>query len=394
MKKIILLFYLFLLGIYAIANDGIFYTSGNQLIPITETEISVQKEILSITRQGDQLYVHVYYEFFNPGAEKTLLVGFEAMPPGGAWAIEEEEYKKLTDHPNIFDFTVKLNGQSLKYQVSHVENQENYFQNGKFDELSKQRELELGREWEFSEGIPYYFVYHFDATFKKGLNIVEHTYLFDASDYVGTEYCFEYVLTAANRWANHQIDDFTLNLDLGPRCTYDVNESFFKGQGGWTIDGVGRQNEIEKYDIKMLRFHIQDGMVTYHQKNFHPEGELFVERPFVWDEEGYFNTYEEEGDCFRAIAFEFKKGYTSAMKIFYMEDEDTAECSEISDDMKKIMRNLPFAYRGYVFKTKMLQDYFESTDWYVANPDYVSDMKDLSEEERRWVDFWTKQQKK
>lgn len=62
--------------------------------------------------------------------------------------------------------------------------------------------------------------------------------------------------------------------------------------------------------------------------------------------------------------------------------------------MKKIMRNLPFAYRGYVFKTKMLQDYFESTDWYVANPDYVSDMKDLSEEERRWVDFWTKQQKK
>jgi hypothetical protein len=39
------------------------------------------------------IHVHVYYEFFNPGEEKTLLVGFEAMPPGGAWDISEEEYK-------------------------------------------------------------------------------------------------------------------------------------------------------------------------------------------------------------------------------------------------------------------------------------------------------------
>ena len=69
------------------------------------------------------------------------------------------------------------------------------------------------------------------------------------------------------------------------------------------------------------------------------------------------------------------------------------KCNDISDDMKKIMRNLPFAYRGYVFKTKMLQDYFESTDWYVANPNYVSDMKDLTEDEKKWVNFWTRQQK-
>ena len=94
---------------------------------------------------------------------------------------------------NIHDFTVTINGQRLDYQVSHVENSENYYHRGKFDELSKQRELELGREMEFSEGIPYLFVYHFNATFKKGLNVVEHTYAFEESGYVGAEYCFDYV---------------------------------------------------------------------------------------------------------------------------------------------------------------------------------------------------------
>ena len=175
------------------ANDGVYYTSGNQLIPITETQISVQKEILDITHQGNKMLVHVYYEFFNPGEEKTLLVGFEALPPSGAWGMSEEEYKKLTDHPFIQDFTVKINGQTLKYQVSHVDNnkEENYYQNGKFKELTKQQELEMGREMEFSEYIPFLFVYHFNATFKKGLNIVEHTYTFDKSLYVGVEYTLD-----------------------------------------------------------------------------------------------------------------------------------------------------------------------------------------------------------
>lgn len=49
------------------ANDSAYFTSGNQLIPLGETNISVKKEILSITI-GDDSYadVDVYYEFYNP----------------------------------------------------------------------------------------------------------------------------------------------------------------------------------------------------------------------------------------------------------------------------------------------------------------------------------------
>ena len=388
MKKLILCLYTILFSILSWANDGVYYTSGNQLIPITETQISVQKEILDITREKGNIHVHVYYEFFNPAEEKTLLVGFEALSPGGgAMEIIGEDLMKLTEHPFISDFTVKVNGEDLKYQVSLV-SEKNYYANGQFKEIGNTQALEQARESDYMEFPSSMFVYHFNARFKKGLNIVEHTYVFEESEYVGSEYCFDYVLTAANRWANHQIDDFTLNLDMGNRCSFDVYELFFKGQGGWTINGVGRQNEAEMYDNKMLRFHIQQGSVSYHQKDFHPEGELYVERPFYFADD----FYNAESDCERAIAFNFKAAYTLAMHIFYMEDENTI-CPDISVDTKKIMRNLPFAYRGYVFKTKMLQDYFESTDWYVANPDYVSDMKDLNEEEQKWVNFWTRQQK-
>jgi len=68
------------------------------------------------------------------------------------------------------------------------------------------------------------------------------------------------------------------------------------------------------------------------------------------------------------------------------------DCKPFSADMKKIMRNLPFAVRGYVFKTKVIQDYYESTDWYVADPNYVSDLKGLTKDEQEWVEYWTKQQ--
>ena len=64
------------------ANDGAYYASGNHLIPISETDIAVKKEILTLKKIRNQyIEVTVYYEFFNPKAEKTITVGFEAFAP-------------------------------------------------------------------------------------------------------------------------------------------------------------------------------------------------------------------------------------------------------------------------------------------------------------------------
>ena len=360
------------------ANDGVYYTSGNQLIPISETEISVTKEILDITRQNKQIQVHVYYEFFNPGNEKTLLVGFEAMPPGGVWEMTEDEYKKLTDHPSIHDFTVTINGRPLNYQVAHVEKSEGYYCNGKIDELSKKRELELGREMDFMEGIPYLFVYHFNATFKKGLNIVEHTYTFDESIYVGAEYCFDYVLTAANRWANNQIDDFTLNINMGDRESFGIRPTFFNSVNEWTINGVGRVSDGGELYYDQSVFHMQKGGITFHKKDFHPEGEIVInkidpEMTLMWGDK----TSKEVMDAVklqyvRWRTFVFEEGFT------------------LTKEEKRILKNLPFAYRGHVFKDQGLRRFFESTNWYVPDPEYKDDMSKMSEEEREWIEFWAK----
>jgi hypothetical protein len=85
-KKATILLIFCLSAVYSYSNDGVFYAEGNQLIPITETDISVKKEVLTINRVGDHLEVTVYYEFFNPVGEKELLVGFEAKSPYNSMA--------------------------------------------------------------------------------------------------------------------------------------------------------------------------------------------------------------------------------------------------------------------------------------------------------------------
>ena len=53
MKKAFLFLLMVLPLIGVKANDGVFYAQGNHLIPITETDISVKKEVLTINKVGE-----------------------------------------------------------------------------------------------------------------------------------------------------------------------------------------------------------------------------------------------------------------------------------------------------------------------------------------------------
>ena len=91
MRKVLILIVCCISAMFAYANDGAFYAEGNHLIPITETDIRVQKEVLTLNRVDDRIEVTVYYEFFNPVGEKEVLVGFEAEEP--SIPINEESIK-------------------------------------------------------------------------------------------------------------------------------------------------------------------------------------------------------------------------------------------------------------------------------------------------------------
>jgi len=55
---------------------------------------------------------------------------------------------------------------------------------------------------------------------------------------------------------------------------------------------------------------------------------------------------------------------------------------------KKILRNLPFARRGYIFQNAELKSFFEKQDWYIPNPNYQPNEDMLTETEKQWIAKW------
>ena len=396
----------------AYANDGAFYAEGNHLIPIAETDIRVQKEVLTLNRVDDRIEVTVYYEFFNPVGEKEVLVGFEAKEPDVNF--NKESVKAFPEHPYMRNFKVVMNGEPLTYEVAHISRYDEnykyiinpqYYVDGKIQSTSVE-ELELdywmnGVE-DYQEAVSHpLYVYHFNARFRPGLNIIQHTYDFDMSDERnGFTKEFFYILTAANRWANHQIDDFTLYVDMGDHTSFHISPTFFKSLDEWEILGSGKKvTGSVPYQMKpdSLFFHIQQGNIRFRKMNFHPNGELQITQDLPF---GYWYWFvdknvdrtssyipESHSDLDFFVNF-FKEQYLPIASYTGIDKNETYY-DLFSQEQRRILKNLPFAYRGYIFNSKELQDFYESTSWYIPNPAYKPDMQQLPEEEQRWVEFWS-----
>ena len=113
MKHLSSIVVLLLASMCAFANDGVYYTSGNFLVPMRESTISVKKEILTITIGKENMAkVDVYYEFYNPDSTKTVSMAFEADAPYNA----DFDIGKSLEHPYIHDFKVVMNDQPLTYK--------------------------------------------------------------------------------------------------------------------------------------------------------------------------------------------------------------------------------------------------------------------------------------
>lgn len=343
------------LNLQLFANDGAFYAKGNQLIPINETSISVKKEILSLKKIRDKyIEVSVYYEFYNPKDEKEITVGFEAFSPDG----DVDGAPKNGQHPYMRNFTVNMNGKNLAHQIAYVADTL-YNTNGKIKTIDLKK-FEGSKSGNY---VDFFYVYHFKAKFKKGINIIKHTYSYDLSGSVDFHYDFEYVLTAAKRWQNKQIDDFTLILDMGEFETFNIAKGFFRDANEWTINGVGKtENDKSTFLNKnVLKFHIQKGTISFSKKNFKPADELFVYALNVMADLDY-------------------------IPFSYYQDERIKQPK--TDFDKKVLRNLPFARRGYIFQDKNVQQFYQKLDWYMPNQSYKPDVEKLTERERKWITKW------
>ncbi|MCV6629897.1 MAG: YARHG domain-containing protein [Flavobacteriaceae bacterium] len=342
-----------------LANDGAYFMSGNQLIPIEESQVAIIKERLQIIRferEGiSYARIIVDYTFFNPGPNKTILVGFEASPPSG----DVVGIPKNGEHPYMSNFTVNLNDRSLTYAVALVDS-ENYYMQGKIQQKTE-KEL-IGPDINVNE-VDFFFVYHFHAKFKTGNNKLQHTYEFEMSGSISQFYSLDYILTAANRWANKQIDDFELVIDMGSNESFAIEKSFFDLAHEWQVEN-GKSGNISN---KVL-FCIETGSIRLKKKNFHPKGELELT-----------SLYGPMFPC-RDI-FDQEKHYLPSELFDYRNCFQTADWRST-----KILRNLPFAHHGYVFKTKYIQAFYEKQPWYKPNPKFIGKLSDLSQTEVDWID--------
>lgn len=366
------------------ANDSSYYMSGNHLIPLNETDISVSKEILTIELNDfGYVGVDVYYEFFNPGKEKSLIVGFEAQPPSMSLLFSRQGI-----HPFMSDFTVILNGDRLKYRTGLVYKMKDKVNSKAFqtiDNLDKLLDAEhfpddcpatdTGVLWdeETQTSVPFSYAYYCEMTFKSGINIVKHHYTYKQSDGVGYAFYIPYLLTPALRWANHQIDDFTLRITAPSTAkNFLVKSEAFMESEFHVTEGVGKirkSPKLNKYHEEGEYFEIslRDGSVEWHSDNYRPKAELEI--------------YSGEVIIWSLVDDYYKGAFLYDRTIPYPLD-----VHDLSSKQRRVLRNAPYANRGYVFKNKELQDYFNSVWWYMPDPDWVASDEDFTSQEKALIE--------
>lgn len=352
----------------ASANDGAYFASGNQIIPLQETDISVKKEVLTIKRiKDDNVRVTVDYTFHNPGKEKTILMGFEAEAPSG----DVDGTPKKGEHPYIENFSVTFNDKNIPHKVTILvpdrEKKDADKVNYTPEDLKKQQPLPEIRNTNVTN---FFYVYHFPATFPTGDSRVVHSYEYAISGSVFTRLEINYLLTPALRWANKQIDDFTLTIDLGELEQYHISPSFFETTDQWTTQGrvkIEMENvmhEMTTETSRVMTVWQHHGSVTFHAKKFKPQGELsiFANRKSLPQEE----------------VIDSKSLQLSIAALPWVIDVKPKD-----EFTRKVLENFPYARRGYVFKNKELREFYEKQPWYMPDPDYKD--ASLTKEETDWL---------
>lgn len=326
------------------ANDGSFYASGNNLIPLQETEISLKKELLCFyVRDFNWMSVNVNFEFYNLGAEKKLTVGFVTPPADGD--VTDEQQK----HPMIDDFIVLVNGVELEYKIQ------------KMKETSFSSKTKINGED---------FVYYFDVIFKPGLNTIKHTYNYKAGSSVELQRTFDYQITTGKRWANKQIDDFELQVHLDPGIFY-VPATFWKDKRAidWKIIGKGVIKKTSEslftpeFELsnKIKMVHLNSGYLSFKTKNFAPDYDISI------GEHGWHSWASKwcknQKTCMNNDELSSITKYCSLSP--YPPDSTTAE--ELNLTQLGILRNYAYALRGVVFKNKTYSNFYSQFFWYIPD---------------------------
>ena len=362
MKKILLAILFCLLSIFTFANDWEFGSEGEHIIPLKGSNMSIKKEKITLKLTPDGMLVNVKFTFDNPTAENKI-VGFVTPESGNGEEEDETTKPKRKAEPlKIKNFKTTVNGKEVK---SNVELLSKLLSKGVLDN-------NIIKEYTEKEKTFYNYVYSFNADFKQGENVVEHSYFYTGS-YGVYERDFEYVVTTISKWKNQTVEDFEIEVHPG-NYFVKLPYSFWKDNKkiNWEVVGKGKMVTIaptkksndedatglERYGIIYLK--LNDGFVRYKTKNFSPNQDFYMTR---MDNILGFEYEYPEG---KVQGYKFKDKYFEILREVAYSDypEIVDSLKDLSDKDLDIVRNYPYAFAGYDFAKKDLKDYFSQFIWY------------------------------
>ena len=360
--KIFLLFCLMLIvSINLLANDWEFGSEGGHIVPMNMSNIAIKSEKLHFklettkTKDGityHEMVVTVKFVFDSPEAEEKY-IGF-ITPEGGneGWDNIDhfKNFRTVVNGKNVSTTSYRLTD-FIPKDVKQLEEVKKYFK--EYDEEMAKQESEYYKKS---------YVYYFKANFKKGENVVEHSYRYDGSSGVGL-IDFNYVWTTISKWRNQKVDDFEVIVEPGNALiampimkTKDGKEINWKLVGEGNVD-YGYKDYFDNYKkYKILYAKLKNGYLHFKTEDFKPENEFYLAEIVYLNGNYIFPEKTEKG-------FKFRDDLTGmAYNAEYLTAE---ELKEISDSDLKIMRNYPYAFAGYDFSNKELKDYFSKFLWYI-----------------------------
>ena len=362
MKKILLAILFCLLNIFTFANDWEFGSEGEHIIPLKGSNMSIKKEKITLKLTPDGMLVNVKFTFDNPTAENKI-VGFVTPESGNGEEEDETTKPKRKAEPlKIKNFKTTVNGKEVK---SNVELLSKLLSKGVLDN-------NIIKEYTEKEKTFYNYVYYFNADFKQGENVVEHSYFYTGS-YGIYERDFEYVVTTISKWKNKTVEDFEIEVHPG-NYFVKLPYSFWKDNKkiNWEIVGKGKMVTIaptkksndedatglERYGIIYLK--LNNGFVRYKTKNFSPNQDFYMTR---MDNILGFDYEFPEG---KIQGYKFKDDYFTTLRETIYDDYPNIVSSlkDLKDKDLDIIRNYPYAFAGYDFAKKDLKDYFSQFIWY------------------------------
>lgn len=356
MRQTLSIFLLFLIWNTAFSNDGIYLTSGSNIYPISETRISLDKEVLSYSISNGIATVNINFEFNNPeNISRKLKVGFQA--PSSVGDVTD----RYSNSPQIRDFKIQSIDGLLPFEIKAAECED--------CPLKDTSEIDFSQ---FESGV---FVYLFEIEFKPGVNTIQHSYSYPASNNVSVDEMYDYILTTGAKWAGQTIKDFRLDIDFGTNSYFYVKD-MFGPTAKWTINGTGKVTDtgfsFEEFN-RMVR--IISGNLSIEVKNFRPESNLEI--GVICNSS--FISYLLDNKNVSSRIYNSLQYRTTDLKSLTTDDA-------LNKEELRICRNYLFAKYGYDFNSPDLKVYFSQFGWYIPDPNLKMTEIILTEREKKYLD--------